>query len=564
MRRIYFVLLLCILLFIPHTAYAYTITRDPQYVVINLASENELDWAAPESTWQSSVKPQIVKSVREIKSLFPMGTQNRKLAWSTLMEYMNFPMDTPGPQSVYVIKLHRILEIAEEENLPVFLPLNGFQWWDELPELYNWWDPDGTHTSQAFFARQHSPDFRERFIKGYNPENKWNVEWQDYETPMKLNWRNWGGGGFRLAPPPNILSHSRSTHTYRQVLEGRLTAILTELKTTLTRWQNEGKEDLFAGISLGTEVSLNASVTSSDEFIPYGYRAAQDLLCPVGEPTCGTKNSWTKNTLRLARQDALQSYLFDMSRIARNSGLPKQRVYTHVYADAYAGNPRFEKYADSAFTPFARPGISLYASATNPFSLSQWAEAMKAQYYPAWGALEFGIGNSYTSWAQGLASTFDNAASQAKLIDVYNLREYRGTQAIPAIAAFLKQEVKPNTCMLPEIIPVTTDRIQNPGRLEWRYVPSDTSGIESLTIHIINELVSFSAPIQESISQLPKDATSVSASSIPFGTHDWYIEAVGCQHTKKQFSEPRTITMKATFGNILPIQWLIRTLKRLP
>ena len=35
------------------------------------------------------------------------------------------------------------MEIAEEEDLPVFMPLNGVQWWDEQPELWNYWDKDG-------------------------------------------------------------------------------------------------------------------------------------------------------------------------------------------------------------------------------------------------------------------------------------------------------------------------------------------------------------------------------------------------------------------------------------
>lgn len=553
------------MLALPRMAFAYTITRDPQYIVINLSTINELNWAAPEDEWQQTVKPQVVKAVEEIKRTWPPGSNERKLAWSTLMEYMNFPMDVPGAQSVYAVKMRRILEVAEQENLPVFVPLNGFQWWDELPELYNWWDPDGTHTPAVFFARQKSKDFKERFIRGYNPDNKWNVEWQDFQTPMQLNWRNWGGGGFRLAPPPNILQHAHAGLTYRTVVEERFAAILHELIPTVERWQQDGKEDLFAGISLGTEVSLNASVTRGDEFIPYGYRAVQDLLCPNDAPSCGNSRTWSSETIRQARQDALQSYMFDLSLIARRMGLPKQRVYTHVYADTYSGSPRYEQYADSAFTPFARPGISLYQSATNPLGLPQWLLAMKAQYYPAWGTLEYSAGSSQGSWAMGLANTMAGSVSQAKLLDVYNMGEIRGTGAVPAIASFLASSSKKPPCELPEIIPETPDNSRNPQILGWRYVPeAGVSSISRLRFHFTSPLTSFSVPIQEKIFPLDAGTRTLTVGDLPYGDHDWYIEAVGCSDMKKQFSEPRTIHIeRATFMNIIPIDWIIRTLKRL-
>ncbi len=127
-----------ILAFRPRYANAFTITSDPQYIVMNFSEINELNWAAPEEEWQLIIKPKILDQLYQLKTALPPGTANRKLAWSTLQEYMNTPMDAPSIDSYYVKKIRRILEITEEENLPVFLPLNGFQWWDELPELYNW------------------------------------------------------------------------------------------------------------------------------------------------------------------------------------------------------------------------------------------------------------------------------------------------------------------------------------------------------------------------------------------------------------------------------------------
>lgn len=479
------------------------------------------------------------------------------------MEYMNFPLDSPSEQSIYAIKMRRILELAEEQNLPIFIPLNGFQWWDELPELYNWWDPDGTHTPESFFARQKTPDFKQRFIKGYNPENRWNVDWQNFTTPMQLNVRNWGGGGFRLAPPPNILRHTRTQLTYRKVLEDRLSVILSVLAKKLDAWEKNGKGELFAGISLGTEISLNASVTNSDEFKPYGYRAVQDLLCSQLDPTCGTNKKFSPLLITKARQDALQSYLFDLSLLTRQAGIPKQRVYTHVWADIYSGSARYEKYGETAFTPFSRGGISLYGSATNPFALPQWLEAIKTQFYPAWGAVEYSTDKVYSAWSQGMENTLNSPISAAKVVVIYNLREHRNTPAIPALAAFLRAEPK-STCSLPEIIPETRDDAQNPTSVTWRYVPeSDAGNIQKLFMHISTVHTTYGATLQDKTLSLPNTAHSMQASDMPYGSHDWYVEAQGCGGMKKQFSEPRIINIQANFLNIFPLDWIFRSLRRL-
>jgi len=116
----------------------------PSYLIMNFSTMNELNWNAPESEWQSEIKPKVVNELQDMISKLSRGNTQTKLGWSTLNEYMNIPADTPSTTSAYVVKIKRIFEISEELELPVFIPLNGFQWWDEQPELYNWWDNDGT------------------------------------------------------------------------------------------------------------------------------------------------------------------------------------------------------------------------------------------------------------------------------------------------------------------------------------------------------------------------------------------------------------------------------------
>ena len=540
MRRFFFVgsvffLLNFVLTALATQARAFTITSDPQYIVMNFSEINELNWAAPEEEWQSTIKPKILNQLRQLKTALPPGTINRKLAWSTLQEYMNTPMDAPSTDSYYVKKIRRILEITEEENLPVFLPLNGFQWWDEMPELYNWWDPDGTHTPAIFFNRQRTKDFKQRFIAGYNPNNQWNVEWQNFTTPMKLNYRNWGGGGFRLAPPPNLVSP-----TYQTVQKGRLSAIVTELVTVLNRWQQEGKSELFAGITIGTEISLNASATPKDEFEPYGYRSMQDLLCPQNQPTCGTTTHWKQSDLERYREAVVQTYLNDFTRLASRMGIPKQRIYTHVWSESEPGDPRYTNYANAAFTLYSRPGMSFYGHAENPLSFSLWENALTKNGNPSWGAVEYSAGTSEESWKKGLTNTLDSQ-TPAKVLVIYNWTQHKDTGAIPALTTELKKIPIEPLCAIPEVLPMDPNGMVG-SEIHWQLFPNQgTSGtIESLKLHMSPGLTPTKTSEQAIESVLGKTSATL---SIPSGVYSWYLELSGCNGTRKTTSEPRTLVV---------------------
>lgn len=314
--------------------------------------------------------------------------------------------------------MRRILDLAEEMDFPVFVPLNGFQWWDELPELYNWWDPDGTNTDPKFFARQDNPEeFKQRFIAGYDPDNKWNVEWQDPQTPMKLNYRNWGGGGFRLAPPPNLVKNPKVEHSYRSVQAARLRAIVKEIVSKHTLWNASGKEHLLIGLSIGTEVSLNASVLPADEFKAYGFRSTADS----GK----------------SKTEVVQMYLEDNAYMVQRSGIPKHLIYTHVLGEQDPDDPHFGPYAAAAFNLYSNPGVSLYGYAEDPLSSKQWGAALKASGMPTWGAMEY----TSSPTQKGLTATLSDAA----LVDIYNWDQIQGTPIVPVIKNVLATTLPPQT-----------------------------------------------------------------------------------------------------------------------
>lgn len=536
--HISFLVFITILTF-PSLVSAYT-----QYVIVNFATINELAWDAPQAVWDSQIKPQVLAQIREMKQALqpPSVSPSRMLGWSTLMEYMNFPLDNPSANSPYAIKMRRIMELAEEENLPVFIPLNGFQWWDQLPELYNWWDDDGTHTDPAFFARQKNPtEFKARFIAGFDPENIWNVQWRSWGTPMKLNYRNWGGGGFRLAPPPALTNHARSTLTYRTIQKERLKVILSQVLPFLEKWKAENRENLFAGLSLGTEISLNASVTPEDEFIPYGYRDLQDLLCPQTEPRCGSTLELSPKTKQAALAQSVNDYLVDLTRLSTTLGIPKQKVYTHVWSEAVEGEPRYANYAKASLTLYSRPGMSFYGFATDPLSHPDWSRTITASGSPAWGAMEYSAGQSQSDWQKGLRATFDSQ-TPASIMVIYNWQEHKNTGAIPALATFLTKSPQA-TCNLEEILTIGKSGLQNPIQFTWQFDHSDSSEPgKSLVFHVKSGASVRSNSQEVYVQTLSSDQESVSVPKLKNGIYTWYVESSGCKN-KSEFSTPQSFVV---------------------
>ncbi len=563
MRKVFSVLFLTGIFFFDCFSFpvkALETSSDPQYVVMNFATINELNWSAPEDIWIQEIKPKIIAQIEEMRSSLvtsadsqQIKNSSRLLAWSTLMEYMNFPMDTPSSSSPYAIKMRRILQISDELNLPLFIPLNGFQWWDQLPELYNWWDSDGTKTDPAFFSRQKNPtEFKVRFIAGYNPDNKWNVEWQDYQTPMKLNFRNWGGGGFRLAPPPNLNSSA-----YRTVLTGRLKVIINELLPFLSKWYGEGRENLFAGLSLGTEISLNASVRPDDEFLPYGFRAVQDQLCPDTESTCGTTTKFSLTQIDTARRKAINTFLVDLTRWVNTFAIPKTRIYTHVWGETTKDDPRHVNYADAAYTLYSRPGMSFYRFAENPLSSPDWNNMLEAQGQPAWGAIEYFAGQDSSPWEKGLANSFDAAVNPAKIMVIYNWQEFKATAGPSPLRSFLSHQPANPTCILPEIYSITPLASLNPNSLEWKFtgkIPDSTKVI----LHIKTGIkTNFDSPNIFTLT-LAQQTTEFKTPSLPYGKYSWYIEMIGCEK-KVVTSAPQTIILLPHPANDNPswVEWIL-------
>jgi hypothetical protein len=553
---------------------AYQLESDPQYVIINVADFYFVDWDASEASWSAQVKPEVVNKVKEIKATVGTGTDNRKLAWSTLLEYTDFPLEEGegslalSDSATFVVQAKRIMEVADEADLPVFMPLNGFQWWNQVPELWNHWDFDGDQTPgcgndeydlidgyagsepiyRCKFPLLRDEAYRKRFIDAYDPDNKWNVDWQDYQTPMRLNWRNWGGGGFQLAPPPNLAPHSRNLLSYRDFQQARYTAIVTAIATQANQWQAQGKGYLFAGIGIGTEVSLNASATPADEFTPYGYRAIQDFLCAKDAPTCGAEADWNEQEVVAARQAIINDYLTKLAKIAVNTGLPKQRIYTHVWSEARVEDARYANYFTPSQNLFARPTLSLYGDSQAPLDLPLLAEALEETRQPVWGASEFSTDKTSEAWYRALHNTMANQTNPAKMINIYNWREHVNTPAIGQIVRFLAIETTTESGVS-EIIPQSTfaDVEIDPKTLNWKLlIEQNQVATQDSATHqriVITKNIFPTGLLASDEQTLRFDIPTTDRSWIPTnlepGVYLWFIERENEEKGVIRRSEPR-------------------------
>ncbi len=525
--------------------HASTISEDPQFIVVNFSDKFYFaDWGADEASWEAKVKPDLLNDILEMKRTLGTGTNQRKLAWSTLLEYTDFPMDTPSEQSRYVIQAKRIMQLAEAAELPVYMPLNGFQWWNEVPELWNHWDSDGDQTPGCEnenykkiegyageepiylckFPKLRDEAFRKRFIAGYNPDNKWNVEWQDWQTPMRLNWRNWGGGGLQLAPPPNLIDSPKVKQSYVDFQTARFDAIVTAIAKQYQTWSEQGKGYLFAGLTIGTEVSLNASVTKQDEFEPYGYRGIQDILCEQDQMECGKDKELTSSEIHELRQKVVYDYLNTLAFRAVNAGIPKQRVYTHVWSEAVKGERRYENYFAAAVNFYSRPTLSLYGYAQDPGELSTLQKVLKNEKEPIWGASEFSTDKDAASWTRALRNTMSGSENPAQVIDIYNWKEHKDTEAVTSIKTGLKQSLESHR-QLSEILPKGDFMAIDPTELNWELLSSsDSAQKQQLFFYKTRKQMLDKSEKPDQIVTVEAKNRSWNTDSLLPGFYQWYVQ----------------------------------------
>lgn len=316
--------------------------------------------------------------------------------------------------TVLLASLHRVLERAEQTDTPVLIQIDGEQWWEGRPDLWNWWDPSRP---------------------GYDPANRENVEWSGWtpEHALKIAWRNWGRQ-LRVLPPPNLMSPR-----YRQACHEKMAAVIP---VVLDWWKAlpAEKKDLLVGIKVGWESSIGVNAwyyPNGNDLL--GQPADQDPtsglqgdvlpargVAPIGY--AAVKTAGLRDTGELTEADLAEvarRHLEDLSRQAARLGVPRDRLFTHG-----AGWKDGELLYRAAVNRFSCPGWSFYKHAADSRQDVGVQEALKCSDAPWWAATEwlYPGPREVESWRRALDNTL--ADRRCRYLCIYNWEGIRASEPV--------------------------------------------------------------------------------------------------------------------------------------
>jgi hypothetical protein len=376
-----------------------------QYILFNL-----------DGSW-----PQMIAAFEEYRSQFShTEPAKRRTGVGVILSYLHSPRD------VIRQRLEQILAMAHESNTPIFLQLDGEQWWQFRSDLWNWWDP-----SQP----------------GYDPDNAVNVEWTGWspDFAIRIAWRNWGRQ-LRVLPPPNLMSPA-----YRKACHDEMAWMVPRI----VQWWKalpRGQRDLLVGVKLGWESSIGVNAW----YYPDGNQLAgkpeiddpttglqTDILPSRGVQTIGyaaVSTAGLNNTETITESqitEVVRRHLHDLSNQTRQLGLPREKIFTHG-----VGWKEGESLYDAAVNPYACPGWSFYRYAADPGKDIGVQRALARSDARYWGAVEWlYLGDKTTAdWLNALQTTLDQP--RCRLLCIYNWRSVSGNpSAMEAITQTVRDSI---------------------------------------------------------------------------------------------------------------------------
>jgi len=359
-----------------------------------------------------------------INAIGTKGSQYRKLGIGTIFTYLNYPRDEAIPKMKQ--SLQNLLANTLQADIPVFIALDGAQWWNGRPELWNWWDPNKP---------------------GYNPDNKNNVEWTGWDNShaIKKAWRNWGREMEVGSPPPNISS---------EAFVNACTDALNELLPVIITWYNalpQDKKYLLVGVSLAVEMDIGINYY----YYPGGVQPTEpakqgyDFGVQLGYAalkTAGIKSSGTITDDDLTK--AVNRYLNTLYDYAYEKGMPKEKLFVHSgFKDRANLKNKYSK-AESALVDHAQAGWSLYNdNAREPSRVTYLTGSINAIGNAQWSSPEWGIDPNFSQ--KEYATALRNTLRFKKNLFV-NIANWEGILNKPNVLAAIKEVLleKPNNVLL--------------------------------------------------------------------------------------------------------------------
>jgi len=380
----------------------------------------------------------LAESIRALPAKF--GTtgdgQTRQLGFGAFIPI--FVSD----ESIIARAIKPMFELAKQTNVAVHFNVDDHIIWDERPDLWNWYDP----------AK-----------RGYNPGNRKNVEWYDWEgTP---NTR-------RYFTPAGAPSQSPHMCYNSPAIQKEISRIVSQivgptLRQEINKLKQENKQYLFAGITVGAEAGFDdysmvpelSQITSNTDpmLVQAAIMMAEDNAPHSRVGYCALTNAGYSQTnppadINQALADVNQKFIGFWDKLFFGAGIPCSRLYTHV-----AASPPQDDNNNApigiVFNPYVRPGWTTYPIGTLENGFQPLYDELAEYGNPAWGGVEanatFPNPNApVPSWEEYLAWHYNHGAklvginigaSDQSLMSTLNKGAF-SDEALAAYKKFLRGE----------------------------------------------------------------------------------------------------------------------------
>jgi hypothetical protein len=198
--------------------------------------------------------------------------------------------------------------------------------------------------------------------------------------------------------------------------------IVPPIKAQIDDLKRDGLEHLFAGITVGSEPSLDnyegidASNMELAKFMEKN-KARKVRLGYNALRNAGYSQANPPKDIKRALAEVNQEFIARWAKHLVDAGIPSSRLYTHVAANSgYVGSPVLE-FTNApiwiAFNDYSRPGWTTYPDGPFEKSFDLLYQELKKHGNPAWGGTEAnpqGLGDTRVPTDEYLRRHFDHGA----------------------------------------------------------------------------------------------------------------------------------------------------------
>ncbi len=495
---------------------------DPQYIFVRKDTDscNPTDCS---QLWnmnnQSRINATAVNDIIDKIGTRGNSSGTRKVGVGVLVFYNRYDIANIE-QSI-----DNLLVTSQITDIPIFISLDGFQWWDKYPEIWNWWNPSAV---------------------GYNPNNINNVEWTcaDSSCAINMSWRNWGSE-FLTKPHPNLASPTFINHQK---------TILGILIPKITNWYKQlpaDKKWLFGGVSLEVEADIGGNYY----YYPNGINpntpnpgpgiAKSTQLGFAAIKSLGLAGGITQSNLNAV----IKYYLDSLDQFAYDQGIPRNKIFNHVGGtDLYPGwvnkpNLVFQN-SSSAITQFGNPGWSFYGDITsNPQNYPGLTNALNQIGNIEWASPEWLTdASNYTNWVTSLRNSLNFRNN--RFINIANWEGMaRDKQYVLDAIKTVANEAPSCWVTSPSIDSINTSNLSTV--FNWQ----KGSNNNSIHLYISNKNEFNTSGILNVLNISNLLVTNVSTATFNYlknGQYYWQLVADGCSNQRKIINGSFEITISPT------------------